>query len=179
MATDASNATWLRPFDTVRRAVADDGLWRDILGAPGAPLPTCGLHLAVFVEPFLGYVLDGSKTVESRFATTRQAPYRRVTPGDVMLLKRTSGPVVGLCRVRQAWFYRLDPVSWKVIREQFARALCAQDPAFWAARQSASFATLLQVRDVKRIAPVAWPKRSRQGWVVLSSGPDPNGVLWS
>ncbi len=34
-----------------------------------------GVHLAVFVEPYLSAVLDGRKTMESRFGLTRQPPY--------------------------------------------------------------------------------------------------------
>ena len=86
--------------------------------------------------------------------------------------------MVGLSRVTQAWFYQLDARSWALIREQFARALRAQDPGFWEARWSASYATLMQVRDVIRIDPVAWPKRSRQGWVVLLPGSDADGGLF-
>jgi hypothetical protein len=177
MATNATNAIWLKPFDEIRRAVAENELWSGVLSAPGSDLPACGIHLAVFVEPFLSYVLDGSKTIESRFGITRQAPYRRVRTGDVILLKRVGGPVVGLCRVGQAWFYQLDPASWKFIRERFAIAMCAQDPGFWKSRESASYATLLQVRDVLPIDALSWPKRSRQGWVVVSSGAESDGGL--
>jgi hypothetical protein len=142
---------------------------------PGSDLPACAVHLAVFVEPFLGFVLDGSKTIESRFGVTRVAPYQQVRKGDVVLLKRTGGPVIGVCRAGQVWFYPLEPESWKFIRETIARAMCAQDPEFWKSRESASYATLLQVRDVLRVEPVSWPKRSRQGWVVVSPGTQSEG----
>ncbi|VTR93371.1 Marine sediment metagenome DNA, contig: S03H2_S05381 (Fragment) OS=marine sediment metagenome GN=S03H2_35639 PE=4 SV=1 [Gemmata massiliana] len=175
MAIDAKNATWLKPFEEIRHAVAADGQWSRVLGAPGADLPTCGIHLAVFVEPFLGYLLDGTKTIESRFSITRQAPYEKVCKGDILLVKRSSGPIVGICRVGQVWFYNLDPESWSYIREHFARAICAQDPEFWKARESASYATLLQVKNVLSVEPVNWPKRSRQGWVVVSPGTAPDG----
>lgn len=174
MAIDAKNAAWLKQFEDIRRAVAADEPWGRLLGAPGSALPSCGIHLAVFVEPFLGYLLDGTKTIESRFSVTRQAPYEKVCKGDILLVKRSSGPVVGLCRVGQVWFYNLDPDSWAYIRKHFARAICAQDPAFWTAREGASYATLLQVKNVLAIDPVSWPKRSRQGWVVVSPRTEPD-----
>src|SRR5215210_2794220 len=102
MATNATNATW-KEFDEIRRVVADDGEWGSVLGAAGSELPSCGIHLAVFVEPFLDYVLDGSKTVESRFSVNRCAPFGKVSPGDMVLLKRAGGPVVGIARVRTVW----------------------------------------------------------------------------
>jgi len=125
------------------------------------------IHLAVFVEPYLQYVLDGKKTVESRFSVNRCAPYRRVQAGDVILLKRAGGAVVGICQVAQVWSYCLAPESWEVIRQDFTEALCAQDPQFWKQREHASFATLMLVRHVRRIKALSIPKRDRRGWVVL------------
>ena len=75
----------------------------------------------MFVQPFLGYVLDGSKTVESRFSVKRCAPFEKVSQGDVVLLKGAGGPVVGIARVRTVWSFDLDETSWGVIRERFAK----------------------------------------------------------
>ena len=174
MPIDATNVTWLRPFNEIRRAVADDGVWRDVLGAPDSELPSCGIHLAVFVEPFLGYVLDGSKTVESRFSVNRCAPFGKVNQGDVMLLKRAGGPVVGIARVRTVWSYHLDETSWGVIRERFTKALRAQDPVFWDRRREASYATLMLLDHVLALKPVEWEKRDRRGWVVVRSVGEPS-----
>src|SRR5262245_46087509 len=123
------------PFEDLRRAVAGDGYWAERLGPvfDGETHPF-SLHLAVFVQPYLGYLLGGRKTVESRFSAVRCPPYRRVQPGDAVLLKASGGPVVGLCQIRQTWFYRLDPESWQLIRKEFTEALCAQDPHFWQSR---------------------------------------------
>src|SRR5215469_6001323 len=170
MAIGAKNATWLKPFDQIRRVVADDSLWRSVLGAAGSEPPSCGVHLAVLVEPFLGYVLNGSKTVESRFSVKRCVPFGRVNRGDVLLLKRTGGPVVGIARVRVVWSYSLDESSWGEIRERFAEALRAQDPKFWEQRRGASYATLMAIDQVLELTPVEWEKRDRRGWVVVWSG---------
>jgi hypothetical protein len=166
---DATTATWLKSFDEIRRVVADDALWGGLLGKPRSRLPSCGIHLAVFVEPFLGYVLDGSKTVESRFSVNRCAPFGRVSPGDVVLLKRPGGPVVGIVSVRTVWSYELDASSWPVIRERFAKSLRAQDPEFWERRRGASYATLMLMDQVRGLEPVEWAKRDRRGWVVVRS----------
>jgi len=67
---------------------------------------TRGIHLAVLVEPYLSLILDGKKTIESRFSINRHAPFEQVQRGDVLILKRSSGPIEGLCTVSDAWFYR-------------------------------------------------------------------------
>jgi membrane-associated protease RseP (regulator of RpoE activity) len=172
MATDAKNTTWLKPFEEVRRAVAGDEHWSLALGAPGSTLPACGIHLAVFVAPFLGYVLDGSKTVESRFSVNRTPPYGKVCQGDVILLKQSGGPVVGLARVQTVWSYHLDEESLRFIRERFASALCAQDPGFWKGKVSAAFATLMAIHQVLAVEDIAWEKRDRRGWVVVQGAAD-------
>jgi ASC-1-like (ASCH) protein len=162
--------------DDVLPVVAGDGYWesnlREIMSDDASPF---GLHLAVFVEPYLSYILEGKKTVESRFATRKFAPFRQIVPGDVILLKQSSGPIRGLCTVSDVWFYNLAPNSWKKLRSEFAEALCAQDPDFWKARQNASYATLMRLSFVRSIDPVAFPKQDRRGWVVLRS----SGSLFS
>jgi len=131
--------------------------------------PDVDLHLAVLVEPYLGYILDGVKTVESRFSSRRIPPYRKVKTGDAILLKRSSGPIIGICEVADVWFYRLDPASWIQIRAEFTQAMCAQDPDFWRRREGASFATLIRIHNVIRVPPMSCRKRDRRGWVVLTS----------
>ena len=67
------------------------------------------IHLAVFVEPFLQFVLDGRKTVESRFSIHRRPPFGCVRSGDLVLIKESGGPVVAMAEVSNVWYYQLDP----------------------------------------------------------------------
>jgi ASC-1-like (ASCH) protein len=126
-----------------------------------------GLHLAIFVEPYLRYILEGKKTVESRFSERRVAPYESVRRDDVILLKKSGGPIVGLCQATDIWYYELDPQSWRNIRTGFSKMLCAQDPDFWNQRKSAEFATLIRLTNVLKINPFKYVKSDRRGWVVL------------
>lgn len=134
------------------------------------------VHLAIFVEPYLRFILEGRKTVESRFSSRRCAPYQKVQVGDILLLKRSSGPVVGLCEVASVWFYRLNPESWDNIKKEFAQDLCVQDPGFWEARSHALYATLIRLRHVISITPAKFSKCDRRGWVLLTAY-DGNGQM--
>jgi hypothetical protein len=127
---------------------------------------TNGIHLGVFVEPYLTFVLEGKKTVESRFSVNRHAPYEQVHTGDLLLLKRSSGPICGLCRVSHVWYYRLDPSSWAEIEQQ-AAALCMDESSFWVKKRSASFATLMRIQDVVPIPELSIDKLDPRSWVVL------------
>ena len=125
------------------------------------------LHLAIMTQPYLDYVLEGKKTIESRFSIHRYAPYNQIMKGDTILLKEPGGPVIGLCEVADAWFYRLSSKSWKLIENEFFREICVDDPQFWRERRSATYATLIRVIRARRIIPTRFQKRDRRSWVVL------------
>ncbi|RJX18475.1 MAG: AAA family ATPase [Desulforudis sp.] len=125
------------------------------------------IHLAIFVEPYLQYILEDKKTVESRFSRNRIAPYNRIFTNDVILLKRSSGPIVGICQADNVWSYKLDPKSWSEIRGEFAQMLCAQDPSFWDQRKNAEYATLIRLKHVCPIPALNFIKTDRRGWVIM------------
>ena len=150
------------------KVVKGDTFWEPYLSSVRNGSSAVTLHLAVMIEPFLTYMLDGRKTIESRFSAKRTAPFNKIQPGDVILLKRASGPIVAICLAKDTWFYRLDPESWRTIKEDFATYLCAQDPSFWQEREHASFATLIKVERVTPVEHISVKKRDRRGWVVLT-----------
>ena len=131
--------------------------------------PPRGLHLAVFREPFLDLILCGRKTVESRFSRNHVAPHGRLVEGDLLLLKRQSGPVAGIAEVGAANYYRLDPDTFTQIRATFASRLCAEAREFWEARSAARHATLAHIRQAAVVDPFWVDKRDRRAWVVLQS----------
>src|SRR3954453_18143184 len=74
------------------------------------------VHLAVFVEPFLSFLLEGRKTIESRFSVNRCPPYRSVQTGDLVFIKQSGGAIVAVAEVSNVWFYELDAKGLDVIR---------------------------------------------------------------
>lgn len=132
--------------------------------------PYTGLHLAVLVEPYLGRILDGSKRIESRWSTGRFAPYGRVETGDVVLLKRSSGPVVGVFTVygRPSSYVLEGLTDVNFVRRAYGDQLGITDPAFWDAQQGKRYVTLIPVFGAHRLRqPIPIDKTDRRGWVVL------------
>jgi hypothetical protein len=152
------------------------GKWSDLdSDEPNRPHK---IHLAVFVEPFLTFVLEGRKTLESRFSIHRRPPFGSVRSGDLVLIKESGGPIVAMAEISRVWYYQLDPKAWDFIRNRFAEQLCAQDPEFWKSKASSYFATIMQFNRVDKLDPMDCSKRDRRGWVVLD-GSHREGELFS
>jgi hypothetical protein len=134
------------------------------------------VHLAVLVEPYLSYIMDGSKTVESRFSRVAVAPYQKVDAGDVLLLKRAGGEVEAICCAVDAWFYELGSSSLSEIRHRFGDAMRVS-AEFLASRSDAVYATLIRIEEVYPIVPLRARKRDRRGWVVLIDPTDAKSAL--
>jgi hypothetical protein len=156
------------PLAALRSAVCGDPFWENHLNRTiHQERDTVAVHLAILVKPYLQLLLDGEKTVESRFSMHRRAPYDQVQADDIVLLKRSGGPIMGIGTIASAWFFRLNPTAWRQIKETFGQALCIEDPSFWEARAAASFATLMQLQHVRSIPPITYSKRDQRAWVVL------------
>jgi len=155
-------------LERILKGVPAGSQWRARLTRDLAkPRIEVGVHLAIFVEPFLTAVLEGRKTIESRFGVHRRPPYLCIEPDDYILLKRSGGPIVGLAMARTADFYQLSPEVLADIRAKFAYQLYALDDEFWDSRAGKQYATLIELEDPIQIDPVSFAKRDRQGWVTF------------
>lgn len=165
----------------LKRSTEGHQFWEPYLRklSSSEPMPF-SIHLAVLLEPYLSYILDGSKTVESRFSKHRIAPYQAVAPGDIVLLKKAAArSISGVCVVSGVWFYQLNADSWAEIKGGFSRALRADDASFWRQRSEAQYATLMRISDVHATPAINVPKRDRRGWVVLYNRAQSElGLLW-
>lgn len=155
-------------LERLRDHVPPGSPWRPKLAAILAQREIAvGVHLAVFVEPFLTAVLEGRKTIESRFGVHRRPPYLCIEKNDIILIKRSGGPIVGLAQAGEASFHQLSPKVLSEIRRKFAYQLFALDEEFWESRAGKQYATLIELDDPAEISPLPFPKRDRQGWVII------------
>lgn len=153
-------------IDAVRAQLPDD--WKPILDQ--AP----NVHLAMMREPYLRWILNGKKTIESRFSVCRTLPFDRVHPGDAVILKRSSGPVIAVFKVNCVYTSeRLatpDP-TWIDRFRQWSEQICA-DEAFWQARRDYKrYVTLIWIDRLQKIGPIEVQKSrgDRRPWIILRS----------
>jgi hypothetical protein len=146
----------------LKNRLADDCKWVKKLSSDGF----C-LHLAIFREPYLTFIMEGKKKVETRFAKRPCPPFERVSDGDVVLLKHAGGDIVGICEVEKVWFYHLDAGAFAFIKDRFGELICPADGSFWSEREDKSLATLMLIKNVIPITGVNIEKRDRRGWVTF------------
>lgn len=154
-------------LEALQQAMVNDAYWQPLLASFKVSKSNT-IHLGVFIEPYLQLIIEGKKTLESRFSINRTAPYCKVQNGDLLLLKRSGGPIVGICQITHAWSYTLDAAEWDTLKSQHAKALCIQSPAFWEEKKKANYATLMKVRHVRIVEPsIPFVKSDRRGWLAL------------
>ena len=81
-------------------------------------------HLAILTPGWIDLILDGSKTIESRFTKVRCAPFGKVHEGDSVYLKESGGLVKGMFRVAQVeTFENLNRSGIQAIYERCGQAI--------------------------------------------------------
>jgi hypothetical protein len=123
------------------------------------------IHLAIFIEPYLRMALDGRKTIESRSYAARQIPYQRAQQGDLVILKRSSGPTIGLFRAGCVEHMELTADTWTYVRSLSAR-IGVQD-RYWDARRNRRYVSLLHVEQVITIPAFRIRKNDQRAWMIL------------
>jgi hypothetical protein len=124
------------------------------------------VHVAVMAEPHLSNVLEGSKTVESRFATRRTPPFERIAPGDIIFLKRVGGPIVGMAIAGDVKNVCLDSVTWPEVHARSRELNVGEE--FWRHKRNSRYATLMNITSVYAVEPISIDKRDRRGWAIIS-----------
>ena len=125
-------------------------------------------HLAIFDDLSVKKILDGRKTLDLRLSLNRIPPYRRVTVGDKVLIKKSGGQVVGQFKAESVVTYdHLTPAQLDKLHRDFKKEIAMED-YFWAEHAHARFATLIYISQVQpSLIPLTFKKKDRRAWVVL------------
>lgn len=133
-----------------------------------------GIHLAIFSEPYLTLIFAGEKTIESRFSINKIGPFAKISKGDLVLIKKSGGPVVGYFIAGGIeYFSNITETKIREIERNHGRQICTQyDPNFWKERERANYITLIDIKKIKRVLPISTEKKDRTGWVVIRQKED-------
>lgn len=135
-----------------------------------------GIHLAIFNEPFLSLIFSGQKKIESRFSINMISPFKKVSKGDVIVLKESGGFITGVFVAGEVmYFTNLDESGFKKLDEKYGNLICSNyDKDFWKKRENARYVTLIEVKKVKKLIPFSSEKNDRLAWSVLRKSESAN-----
>ena len=165
--TQKKDSWYLPLLNLIRKDIEKDTFWRDFFDVEYKKV---NLHLGVFIEPYLQLVLDGEKTLESRFSINKIAPLNKVATGDILLLKRTAGPIVGICQISDVLTFSLNSKVFEDIKNKYNHDLRIQNSDFWIQKNRSKHATLMKIENVVTLrSAINFTKKDRRGWIVLHS----------
>jgi hypothetical protein len=131
--------------------------------------PGGSLHLAVMTGPYLKLIVEGVKTVESRFHKVRSAPLNTVTAGDLVVFKPAGQPVSHVASVERATYLDLSHTSLDRVRSAWQERIADSSDSFWTARADARWLSLVEIAWVVDMPALTLRKRDRRGWVTYGA----------
>lgn len=128
-------------------------------------------HLAIFTQPWLDLILVGKKTIDSRLAKVRCAPYGRINDGDVVYMKESAGPIKGQFTVSKVeTFEDLTQEILRNINEHYHQEIFVnlRFQKFSEKWFTSKYATLIHVDNVIAYRkPFYYPRKGRTAWIFL------------
>jgi hypothetical protein len=125
-------------------------------------------HLAIMHQPYLINIINGCKTIESRFSKVKAPPFGKVHKNDIILFKKASGNIIAVSLVKDVKYF--SNLSSKKVNEIFFRykkELTAQDD-FIKSKYKSKYATLIFIAETKKlINPIKLRKKDRRAWIVF------------
>lgn len=130
-------------------------------------METKRLHLGIFTEPYLTYMLEGKKTIESRFSKKKILPYNKISKDDIVIVKKSSGNVVAYFTIKEVLFFDLTITPIEEIRNEYGLKLFVNDN-FWNIKKDSKYATLIIIDKLFKLDSFPIHKKGMQTWLALN-----------
>ena len=130
-------------------------------------IKTHTMHLGVFTEPYLTYILNGNKTIESRFSKNKISPYNKISKDDLVIIKKSSGDILAYFLIKDILFFDLSKTSIDEIKFNYNEHLCV-DEKFWLAKKNSNYATLIFIDKIVKLNPFHINKKGMLTWIKLN-----------
>lgn len=131
-------------------------------------IKNASLHLGVFTEPFLTYMLEGKKTIESRFSKNKIMPYNGISKDDIVIVKKSGGNIEGYFTIKKVLFFNLNETSIDEIKLKYNNQLCV-DEIFWISKSNSNYATLIIIDKIVKLNPFHIDKKGMQTWIKINN----------
>jgi len=125
------------------------------------------VHIAIMVEPYLSYILNGKKTIESRFSKKRILPFKKIESKDIVILKKSGGCVEGIFEAGKVCFFeQLETKSISELKESYNSQICGDDK-FWKEKQSSKYASLIEIKALFPCDRIKVTAKNRKSWLSM------------
>jgi ASC-1-like (ASCH) protein len=134
-------------------------------------------HLAIMSSKtdFLERILNGEKTIESRWYSTRRSPWDKVNAGDTIYFKLSGKPVSAKAKViNVAQYFDLEPDHVKQLLEKYESELGLNGRVswFWQQVKFKKYVILMWLEDVEKVEPFEIDKTGfgmQSAWVSVEN----------
>ncbi|MCL2301582.1 MAG: hypothetical protein FWC27_15685 [Firmicutes bacterium] len=126
-------------------------------------------HLAIMDKETIEKIMNGEKLIESRFSKHMITPFRRVSVGDTVYLKVSSGDILATFEVGKVIY--LEGLTREKINDVSLRYgnLINAPIGYFDRKMGSSFGTLMYVKNPKWILPTKISKKGRAAFVSAES----------
>lgn len=127
------------------------------------------IHLAIVNDPYYKYILEGTKTIESRFSNNRVAPYNKISPNDIVLMKKAGRSIEYLFFAGEIMYYKSTSEIINDLKKSYSKEICANEE-FWEARREKKYITLIRIKKVQKTKEnIFIEKKDKRGWVTFNN----------
>lgn len=131
-------------------------------------------HLAIISKPVAEAILNGRKTIETRFSLHKIAPFGQVNIGDLVYIKPPGEEIIGQFTVKKVFSYEgLTPEDVDRIIKDYGDHISSGDSVFdeeyYHNKKNSRYGTLIFIDQSERFitSPVKIKKSDQRGWMVL------------
>lgn len=126
-------------------------------------------HVAIFKGLGAEKILSGVKSIESRFARGKIAPFGVISSGDVVYIKPSGGNIIGQFKVKRVIFFDgLDEEEVGKLKAKYGKDLAVGED-YWKGKGACKYGTLIFIGESTKFitSPIRLKKKDLRGWVVL------------
>lgn len=131
------------------------------------------IHVAILKKPYIGLILSGRKTVESRLTKTAQPPLRSIKTGERIFIKASGGPFMATAVAGKIDEYEnLQPADIYRLGRQYRKSVCGRDE-YIELKKHSRFAVYIHLYQVETIEVGPAYRKSMRAWHVLDESLSP------
>ncbi|MBE6124062.1 MAG: hypothetical protein E7184_00770 [Erysipelotrichaceae bacterium] len=113
-------------------------------------------------------VLNGTKTIESRWSMNKIVPFEKIKNDEIIYLKETGKDVSTIAKVDRVEFYCLTESKVKELVDVYGEKIGIDDKeAFYQKNKNKKYGTLIWLKDVKNIESFKVKKSYGSGWLII------------